>query len=157
MFPTEPIVLRSRPWPAYVALAVSLGVIFLPFRNRDHSLIYVGMGLLVFSIVLWFLVSRVRIIINDLGIAYRTVFSTIEVSWQSVSKTYIRYHQHGKSGSFDWYFESSTGNTQKFPINLLSRKSIRVIAEAVTQKCRDAEIEKRIHDMAEGAFPWYIW
>lgn len=120
-------------------------------------MIYIGIGLIVFSIVLWILISKIRVIVNDSGVAYKTAFTTIDVPWNTIQKTYIKYRQHGKSGSFDWYFESVTGQTKKFSINLLSRKSIRIIAEAITTNCRNADIEKRIYNMAEGKFPWYIW
>lgn len=159
MFPIESTTFRPRPWPPFLMLAAGVAVLLIP-QNNGHNItaIYIGIGILVFSIVLWLLLSKAGIAINDSGLTCKTVFtSSREVLWNSVSKTYIKYHRHGKTGSYYWYFENPDGRKLKFSMKLYPRKSLRAIAEAVTMKCRNAEIEKRIYDMAEGQFPWYIW
>ncbi len=160
MFPIEPTTFRARPWPAYLLMAVC-ALSFMPqmfFLPQKTSFpIYVSIGLFIFSIVLWILFSKAGITIGDSGLVCKTVFTTKEVVWNSISKTYIKYRRHGKSGSYYWYFENNDGRKVKFSMKLYPRKSLRSIAEAVTMKCRNAEIEKRIYDMAEGQFPWYIW
>lgn len=157
MLPIETTPLHVRPWPAYLVTIISIAIFFVPEKNNLHGTALIGSIMLVFSILLWFLLSRTQIIVDDRGITHRTFFKTKKYSWTGVSKTYIKYHQHEKTGSFDWYLEYFDGRVEQFSINLLSRKSIRTIAEAVTTKCKTADIEKRIYDMAEGQFPWYIW
>jgi hypothetical protein len=160
MFPIETTTLRARPWPAYLLMAIS-GLVFIPrfffLPEKTGGVMYIGIGLFIFSIIVWFLLSKSRIIIDDAGLNYKTVFTTKEVLWNSVSKTYLKYRQHGRSGSYYWYFENPYGRKIKFPIRLYSRKNLRTIAEALTTKCQNADIERRIYDMAEGQFPWYIW
>ena len=118
---------------------------------------YVGIGIIALSIGLYFLISKSQVIVGDFGITRKTVFKNKEISWDSISKTYLKSEHHGKSRSLYWYFEDNTGKKSKIQVDLLSRKSLRVIAEALTMKCKTADIEQRIYDMAEGQFPWYIW
>lgn len=157
MFPIETITLHPRRWPAYLMAVLALILLFIPQKNNAHAALYVAIGILVFAIVFWLFLLNARIVIDDSRLTYKTIFVTREVFWDSVSKTYIKYRHHGKSGSYYWYFENLNGRKVKFSIKLYSRKSLRSIAEAVTMKCKSADIEKRIYDMAEGQFPWYIW
>lgn len=157
MLPIETTELRSRPWPAYLLFVVGVTLFFLPHRNNEYIAQYFGDGFIAFAILMWWLIAKAKFIIDDYGITYKTIFSTKQIFWNTISKTYIKYHQHEKSGSFDWYFENLDGRVEKFSINLLSRKNIRFIAEAVVTKCRNTDIEQRIYNMAEGKFPWYIF
>lgn len=156
MFPLETTVLRQRTWPAFLIMALGIGIFFIPGQQKQNVPLYVGTGILVFSVVLYLLISKTRIIIDDSGISYKSIFTTKAVFWNSISKTYIKSQQHGKSRSNYWFFENPDGRKVKFSIDLLSRKSLRSIAEAITMRCKNSEIEKKIYDMAEGQFPWYI-
>lgn len=157
MFPIETTTLHPRKWPAALIAAIAIAVLFIPQKNNEQAALYIAIGVFIFSILFWFFLSNAKIVIDDSGLVYKTAFATREVFWNSVSKTYIKYRHHGKSGSYYWYFENSNGRKVRFSIKLYSRKDLRAIAEAVTVKCKEAEIEKRIYDMAEGQFPWYIW
>jgi len=157
MFPIEPTTLHPRRWPAMLIAAVAIAMLFVPQKNNEHTALYIGIGILVFAVIFWAFLSHARIVIDDSILIYKTVFTTREVFWNTVTKTYLKYRHHGKSGSYYWYFENPNSRKVKFSIKLYSRKDLRTIAEAVTTKCKNAEIEKRIYDMAEGHFPWYIW
>ena len=157
MFPIETTILRQRPWPAFLIMAIGIGIFFIPGNQKQDVPLYVGLGIIALSIGLYLLISKTQVIIDDSGITHKTVFKTREIPWNSILKTYLKSEHHGKSRSLYSYFENPEGKKSKFTIDLLSRKSIRAIAEAVTMKCKTADIEKRIYDMAEGQFPWYIW
>jgi hypothetical protein len=157
MFPIETTILRQRPWPAFLIMAIGVGIFFIPGNQKQNVPIYVGIGIIVLSIGLYLLISKTRVIVDDSGITHKTIFKTKEIPWSSISKTYLKSEHHGKSRSLYWYFENTQGKKTKFSIDLLSRKSLRVIAEGLTIQCKNADIEKRIYDMAEGQFPWYIW
>jgi hypothetical protein len=157
MFPIETTIIKQRRWPAFLILAVGIGIFLIPGNQKQNIPVYVGLGFTVLSIVVYTLISKTQIIVDDSGITKTTVFKTKEIAWDSISKTYLKSEHHGKSSSLYWYFENKDGNKSKLQVDLLSRKSLRVIAEAITVKCKNADIEKRIYDMAEGQFPWYIW
>lgn len=157
MFPIETTVLRQRRWPAFLVMAMGIGVFFIPGNQNQNVPMYVGLGIIALSIGLYFLISKSQVIVDDVGIAKKTVFKTKQVSWDSIAKTYLKSEHHGKSRSLYWYFEDRYGKKSKFQVDLLSRTSLRVIAEAITMKCKTADIEQRIYNMAEGQFPWYIW
>ena len=157
MFPIETTILRQRTWPAFLMMALGVGIFFIPGKQNQNVPIYVGLGIVALSIGLYFLMSKSQIIVDDFGITKRTAFKTEEIPWSTIFKTYLKSEHHGKSKSLYWYFENEQGKKSKFQVDLFSRKSLRVIAEAVTMKCKTADIEQRIYDMAEGQFPWYIW
>ena len=157
MFPVETTVLRQRPWPAFLIMAIGIGIFFIPGNQKQNVPIYVGIGIIAFSVGLYFLISKSHLIVDNEGITHKTVFKTREIAWASISKTYLKSEQHGKSRTLFWYFENTVGKKTKISTNLFSRNSLRVIAEAVTMKCKTADIEQRIYNMAEGQFPWYIW
>jgi hypothetical protein len=157
MFPIETTILRPRPWPAFLIAIIGIGLLFMPQKNGDQIPFYMGIGIVVLAVVMGLLLSKAGIIIDDSGLTYKTVFVTKEILWDSITKTFLKYRSHGKSGSYYWYFENTQGRTVKFSTGLYSRKSLRTIAEAITARCKTADIEKRIYNMAEGEFPWYIW
>jgi hypothetical protein len=157
MFPIETTVLRQRTWPALLIMAMGIGIFFIPGNQKQDVPMYIGIGIIALSVGLYFLISKSQIIVDDTGITKKTVFKTKEMPWGSISKTNLKSEHHGKSRSLHWYFEDHHGKKTKFQIDLLSRKNLRIIAEAITMKCKTADIEKRIYDMAEGQFPWYIW
>lgn len=158
MFPVETTTLRSRPWPVFLLLAAGITMmIIVPQKTRDNLGLYFGGGFLLLALIFWWIFRKAIIVIDATGLTHKTIFFSKQVIWSNVSKTYIKYHHHGKSGSHYWHFENAAGNPVKFSINLYSRQSLRTLAEAVTMKCKNADIEKRIYNMAEGVFPWYIW
>jgi hypothetical protein len=157
MFPIETTILRQRTWPAFLILAIGIGIFFIPGNQKQNVPMYVGIGIVAFSIGLYFLISKSQVIVDDFGITKKTVLKTKEISWDNIFKSYLKSEHHGKSRSLYWYFEDQFGKKSKFQVDLLSRKSLRVIAEAITMKCKTADIDQKIYDMAEGQFPWYIW
>lgn len=157
MLPIETTILRQRAWPAFLIMAMGIGILFIPGNQKQNVPMYVGIGIIALSVGIYFLISKTQITVDDFGVTRKTAFKTKEIPWDSISKTYLKSEHHGKSRSLYWYFEDKSGKKSKFQIDLLSRKNLRVLAESITMKCKTADIEKRIYDMAEGQFPWYIW
>lgn len=157
MFPIETTVLRQRTWPAFMMMALGVGILFIPGNQRQNVPMYVGLGIIAFSIGLYFLISKSQVIVDDFGITRKTAIKTREISWDSIFKTYLKSEHHGKSRSLYWYFEDQYGKKSKIQVDLFSRKSLRVLAEAITMKCKTADIDQKIYNMAEGQFPWYMW
>lgn len=156
MFPIETTILRQRTWPAFLIMAVAVGIGVIGINKNETTPLWIAIGVFVFSAVLYLLIRQTQITVDNFGITYKSLLSSKEVLWDRINKTYLKSEHHGKSSSKYWYFETSDGKKVKFSVDLLSRKSLRTIAEAITMKCKSADIEKRIYDMAEGQFPWYM-
>ena len=157
MFPIETTVLRQRTWPAFMMMAIGIGILFIPGNQKQNVPMYIGIGIVALSIGLYLLISKSQVIVDDFGITKKTAFKTKEISWDSIYKSYLKSEHHGKSRSLYWYFEDQFGKKSKIQVDLLSRKSLRVMAQAITMKCKTADIDQKIYNMAEGQFPWYIW
>ena len=157
MFPIETTTLRKRPWPAFVILAIGIGIFLIPGNQKQNVPVYIGVSFIALSILVFILISKSQITVDDTGIIHKNLFRTREIPWASISKTFLKSEHHGKSRRLYWYFEDLHGRKSKFQVDLLSRKNLRVLAEAITMKCPSSDIEKRIYDMAEGQFPWWIW
>ena len=157
MFPIETTVLRPRTWPAFLIMAIGIGIFFIRGTQKQNVPAYVGIGLFVLAVVVYVLISKSQVIVDDAGIYHKTAFKTKEILWTAIARTYLKSEHHGKSRSLYWYFDDLQGRKSRFRVDLLSRKNLRVLAEAITMKCKSCDIEKRIYDMAEGQFPWYIW
>jgi hypothetical protein len=138
-------------------MAIGIGILFIPGNQKQNVPMYIGIGIVALSIGLYLLISKSQVIVDDFGITKKTAFKTKEISWDSIYKSYLKSEHHGKSRSLYWYFEDQYGKKSKVQVDLLSRKSLRVIAEAITMKCKTADIDQKIYNMAEGQFPWYIW
>src|SRR5689334_6043697 len=124
MFPIETTVLRQRTWPAFLVMAMGIGIFFIPSTQKQNVPMYVGIGIIALSIGLYFLISKSQVIVDDFGITKKTVFKTKEVSWTSIYKTYLKSEHHGKSRSLYWYFEDQYRKKSKFQVDLLSRKNL---------------------------------
>src|SRR5581483_9487621 len=99
MFPIETTILRQRTWPAFLIMAIGIGIFFIPGNQNQNVPIYVGIGIVALSIGLYFLISKSQVIVDDFGITKKTAFKSKEISWHSIYKTYLKSEHHGKSRS----------------------------------------------------------
>jgi len=95
----------------------------IPQKNGEKMALYVGAGLLVFAVIMWFFISKSGIVIDNSGLTYKTVFKTKEILWEDLSKTYIKYERHGKSGSHYWFFENTVRRKVKFQSIFIQEKA----------------------------------
>src|SRR5690348_10231691 len=99
MLPIETTILRQRAWPAFLIMAMGIGILFIPGNQKQNVPMYVGIGIIALSIGIYFLISKTQIIIDDFGVTRKTAFKTKEISWDSISKTCLKSEHHGKSRS----------------------------------------------------------
>ncbi|MFL5742523.1 MAG: hypothetical protein ACJ75B_20030 [Flavisolibacter sp.] len=150
--------LHPRKWPAAIPLVLALAlVIFFSPQQKDFSIAYMSGFLILLSLFMYFFLSGSSITMTEAGFVQKNLFRSTEVFWRDVSKTYIKYRHHGKSGSYFWYFEDRNENKKRFSIKLYSRSSLQTFARVVASKCKMAITDERIINMAEGNFPWYIF
>jgi hypothetical protein len=142
--------------PLLIMATVIVPVVFIgPALKNMQGAQYILLLPILFAVFFWFMLNKVEVLITNDGITYKTLFTSKEVLWNDVVRTYVRYQQQGKSGSHYWFFETGD-RTLKFSSGYFSRKSLRIIAEAVVAKCKHADIQDTIHKWAEGQFPWHF-
>lgn len=156
--PIEPLILKPRLTMLYIGAGSGLLIFFILRNNMDTGqLDWIILFIAGFCLLLWFLLRKTELRIDNDGLTHKTFFSTRQARWEEVAKTYIKYEHRGKSGRYYWNFIMTGGKDLKFSSSLYSRQSLRQIAEAVTTKCDKAEIQDRIYQMAQGRFPWYMF
>jgi hypothetical protein len=158
MITTGEKVLHARNWPALIplVLAVIIFIFFSPQHN-DATMIVVCGFLVLAALFMRILLASVRIIMDDSGLNHKTLFRSRTVAWKNISKTYLRYRHHGKSGGHYWFFEDADEKRLRFPLRLFSRRSLQELAAFTVAKRKEAIFDERILNMAEGRFPWYIF
>jgi hypothetical protein len=147
----------ARKWPSYIPAVMALLFFVFNSNHTDNNIFFFIMLLLVMSVITYFILSRVSITLTPQGFIHKNILRTKEVFWSSVSRTFIRYRHHGKSGSYYWYFEDANENRSRFSVRSFSRPNLQRLATIVLQKCRTAVDDERIPKMAEGKFPWYFF
>ena len=158
MLPIQTTYLRPRTFIFIIPLLFCIGIfiVFGTQKNIPPQAQYTFLIPIAILVLVWLGYKKSQLIIDNEGLTHKNIFSTKQLLWSEVQKTYIKYQSHGKSGSHYWFFELPDRRI-KFSIGLYSRNNIKTIAEAVVEKCNHAEIEDRIRNMAEGHFPWYIF
>src|SRR5689334_1774871 len=137
--------LHPRKWPAGIPLVLALAlVIFFSPQQKDFSIVYASGFLILLSLLMYLFISGTSISFTERGFIHKNFFRTTEVFWNDVSKTYIKYRHHGKSGSYYWYFEDRNENRKRFSIKLFSRSSLQSFARVVSTNCRMAITDERI-------------
>jgi hypothetical protein len=158
MLPIQTTHLRPRKFIFLIPLAfcIALFIIIGTQKNLPTEVELIFLIPLIILLIIWTIFRRILLTIDNEGLTYKSIFTTKQLTWNDVQKTYIKYKSHGKSGSHYWFFELN--NTRfKFSTGLYSRRSLQQVAEAVVEKCKNTEIEERIYKMAEGKFPWYMF
>ncbi|MGV3529497.1 MAG: hypothetical protein ACO1OO_11425 [Flavisolibacter sp.] len=148
--------LRPRTWPALIPLLAAGFVIYID-QKEPENLSWVAYAMIAMAVVVWIILLKIQITIDDISLTHQNLFRTRQINWNDVTATYIKYHSHGQSGSYYWFFENVQGQKIRFSISLYGRTALRQLAEAVVNKCGHAEIDTRITNMATGDFPWYIF
>lgn len=158
MLPIQTTHLRPRTFVFIIPLVfcIALLVILGTQKNLPPQVQYIFLIPFAILALIWLGYRKILVTLDNEGLTYKGMFSTKQVLWIQVQKTYIKYQSHGKSGNHYWFFELPDKRV-KISTGLYSRKSLQIISEAVVEKCKKAEIEDRIFQMAKGRFAWYIF
>ena len=80
-----------------------------------------------------------------------------EMKWNEIKSSLLSWEYNGHGANLGWVITAFSGKTMNLQASFYSRKKIQLIAEALVQKSNKAELDKRIINMADGKFPWYIF
>jgi hypothetical protein len=160
MIPVTRQEISIRKGPLYFIAAVF--IVFL-WALYDQGKIHEGaslaalIGLLAF-LLLYRMLSKNKLIIDNEGITQQLFFGKQkELGWKEIKSSHLSWHYHGHGASLQWDIMPESGKAINLQSSGYNRKSLRIIAEALVEKCPGALIDKRIRNIEEGRFPWYIF
>jgi hypothetical protein len=159
VIPIQTTHLRPRSYFALLAMIPVVLYLYVALKmNREDQTLWIITGFIsAIPLGIFFYNWKSRVLIDNDGITSKTPFNERAINWKDITRSYLKVRHTGKSSQRRWHFENITGKGPSFSTGLYSRRSLRTIAEALTTKCPNAEIEPKIRDMAEGRFPWYIF
>src|SRR5215213_9806111 len=100
MFILETTSLRPRKFiiaiPLIMLAAVLVPLLFItPDLKNIKGVQFFFLIPIIFTVLFWLALRKIKIDIDNNGLTYRSLFSTKAVLWNEVVKAYIRYQQHG--------------------------------------------------------------
>lgn len=159
MLPIETKELTIRKTPLYFIVAVFIVYLYVLEQSGKFTFAnYLAAGGMLLLLFIYYVLTKNKLIIDNDGITQQLFFrKQRELKWNEIksSKLEWEYHMHG--ANLGWITTPFIGKAIRFETWFYSRKKLKLIAEALVQKCNTADIDKKIISMAEGKFPWYIF
>lgn len=149
-----------RKGPLYFIAAVFMSFLLILHEQgkvNDGASIAAAIGLAIFGII-YYMLSKNKLVVDNDGLIHCLFFGKQKsMLWQDVKSSRLSWHFHGHGANIEWAIEPFSGRNISFQPSFYNRKNLRIIAEALVDKCPNAVIDQRIKKMAEGKFPWYIF
>ncbi len=159
MIPIQTTYLKPRSgWILAALLPVAVFAFISTEVNGDEPLLKIMFGIfLTIPVGMYVFSMRSFVQIDNDGITHKTPFKQKSFLWKEVTQSYFRIRYTGKSTQRLWVFKNAAEQTFHFSVGMYSRSSLQSIAEAVVNKCANAELDPNIRKFAEGKFPWHIF
>ncbi len=154
----EEIKVKKWPFIIFIALYLLFFLFVINVKLIEDSLKWIVAGSILFIVVLSYIVMKVKIVIDNTGIVQQILIGKQkELEWQDIKSTRINWEINIHGAELSWDFIGASGKTLRINPSYYSRRNLKMIAEALLSKCAHADLDKRIFQMAEGKFPWYIF
>ena len=150
----------ARKWPLLLIFGPLGAFLFTlkPEENKSNfSIDFVLTGFILIIAIFYFVLTKLRITIDNEGLEMKMLFKTETVSWNEITKSNLSFEFHGHTGDVKWVFERFPKKTFSFSPTFFSRKDLQQIAEALVSKKPNAHISEKVRRMSKGKFPWYIF
>jgi len=160
MVPVATQIFYARKSPLAVLIVIASAMLLLLILHpagKKSALLFLALFIGLVVVFLYFLLNKISLTINNDGLEYKTAFRTKNLLWREVTASRLNFEFHGHSGDIFWLFNLNNSRDLKFSISFFSRKELRAIAEAVVAKCCNTCVSKKIQQMSQGKFPWYIF
>lgn len=152
--------IKVRKWPFLILLGFYLVfvVYIIDVTSTEVSLKWILAGSLLFIAVLFYVVINNKIIIDNKGIVQQIFFGKQkDVEWTNIKSSKMNWDFTFHGGELSWELIDMYGNIIRINPSYYSRKNLKLLAGALLRKCAHADLDKRIFEMTEGKFPWYIF
>ncbi len=160
MLPIQRQEFTIRKWPLYFVVAVYILLLFIlnnTGKLDEEKFLVISAGL-AFLLLLYFLLTKNKLIIDNDEITQQLFFGKPKVlKWKEIKFSYLNWHFDGHTADLSWSFIDFSGKAINIQTSSYSRKKIKLIAEAVIEKCPQAFIDNRLKNITAGKFPWYIF
>jgi len=158
IFPGTQIITPRKSPAVTIGVVLVAIILLLPSRPEFASLkVYLcGIILLVFG-ALYFSLSKTYIILGNDDITFKLSFKKEKIiSWNQINSSRLEWHLHSHTADLSWIIFYN--NTMiSFQPSYYGRKDLTLIAEALIIKCPALIIDKRIKNISQGIFPWYLF
>lgn len=152
MNPSNPIVLKARPWPSIILLGFALVTLIVILTKNTGAWVVLGIILFVAALASCFTYSRITI--HDTGLHLKNLFSEYKILWVSLQKTHVVYIKDGRASQYYWFFETTDQRKIKFSVQFYSPKSLKRLAMAIVQKSKSSIADDKIVAFAEDRYAW---
>ena len=149
-----------RKGPPYFVGSIFVVLFFIlndtgKLHETDSLLVAAGFLLFIF---IYYLLSRNKLILDKECITHHLFFGKQKViKWKELQSTSLVWDNHGYGTNLSMDFVNYSGKKMSLQTSFYSRKSLKIIAEALIDAASHVTIDKRIVNIAKGEFPWYIF
>jgi hypothetical protein len=125
---------------------------------KNPTLYYYFGGVTIF-VMLWLAVlSKTKIYIDNDVIRMETIVRKQQLFWKEIAASRLTWQPEGAHGlSLSWIFQPFNGREMEIRLGFYSRKDLAILSQQLIERAKHAVIAEKIHNMAKGQFPWYIW
>ncbi len=159
MLPQASLVIKARRWPILILFAIA----GLPFciaylmNPQDKALLYFAFGVAFLCVCFALIITRLKIFLDNDLLRIEMLFKKQEVFWRDIVASKLSWQiEGGHTASLNWMLQTKNAKIE-IGLGYYARKDMKIIAQQLIDKAKEAEIEDKIYAMAEGRFPWYIF
>ncbi len=152
--------LKARPGPVCVLFGImgAPWIFVLALDPADRTAlaflllaIFFCLFLLVMSRFISICLDEEKMVVSD-AIRKRTVF------WRDVSASSIEWGvEGGHGGKLTWIVRLRDGRQVDLTLGHYSRRDMTLLARFFLARTSSAALSPRVHDIAGGRFPWYLF
>jgi hypothetical protein len=151
--------LKARKWPVWILFAIMGGPWIFVLASDPHDRVALAFLLLAgcFCLLLLFMSKFITIYLDDEKMVVSDAWRKRTLYWSDVQASSIEWGIEGHHGGrLTWIFRKSDGSPVDLTLGYYSRADMTLLARFLTDKARGATFSRKVRDMAEGRFPWYL-
>ncbi len=148
-----------RSLAGLLLLFLGLPFLLLALFETDKQLFSLGfLGFVaLLSGIAWLVLGKMWIEWDEQELRLHHALRTDRIRWHELVHSSTEWQpQAANTISFNWNFELADGRTHTIGLGYYSRADMQLLARTLLKRAPQARFGKRIHDFAEGRFPWYL-
>lgn len=152
--------IHARAWLAWTillltALPLILAQILSP--TDDKRFLPFIILIIIFCSILYATTKKIKIYIDEDKMVISDLLKKKTILWTDISSSDISWSAEGShSISLNWIFKKVNNKSVEIRLGYYSRIDMTILANQLIEKAKDASISKKIYNIAEGKFLWYL-
>lgn len=149
---------RARlAWAILLITALPLSLAEILDSNHDKRFLLFIMLLILLCFILYATTKKIKIYIDEDKMVISDFLKNRTLLWTDVSFSDISCSVEGShSVSLNWIFKTVNKKSVEIKLGYYSRTDMTILANQLIEKAKDARISKKIYNIAQGKFPWYL-